>query len=222
MKNAIVMAALLAISSVHAQDYSATANNTANSASQSAAGAISGASGNITSIGGSDLGVNISESVTTKGSDMGGMVPNVFAPSLTAGSNLCAMSLSFGGAGSGFGLTIGGTYESAECNVRESLRVMSAMLRADGNVQSASILKSISCQSVIYWDSLELAAMETGNTDLACKNERPKRVGQFVLRNPDELPASYEVETAEAPTVEDGSTASVNGGSASVWDNPYL
>ncbi len=192
MRYAYIMAGLLAISSVHAQDYSATSNNTAASQSQSAAGAISGASGNLTSIGGTELGVTQSESVYSEASDMGDMVPNVFAPSLTAGSNLCAMSLSAGGSGGGFGITLGGTYESNECNVREGLRVMGAMLRKDGNVQSASILKSISCQSVLYWDSLELAAIETGNTDLACKNERPKELGRFQLRPVADLPRAYD------------------------------
>ncbi len=199
MKNALFMAALLAIGSVHAQDYSATANNTAASQSQSAAGAISGASGNITSIGGSDLGVTISESATTEGSDMNDMVPNVFAPSLTAGSNLCAMSLSAGGSGGGFGLTLGGTYESNDCNVRENLRVMGALLRKDGNTQAASILKNISCQGVILWDAMELAAMETGNADLACKNERPKEMGRFQLRPVADLPKPYDTVVVEIP-----------------------
>lgn len=212
MKNAIVVAALLAIGSVHARDYSATANNTAASQSQSAAGAISGASGNITSIGGSDLGVTISESATTEGSDMNDMVPNVFAPSLTAGSNLCAMSLSAGGSGGGFGITLGGTYESKECNVRENLRVMGALLRKDGNQQAASILKSISCQSTLYWDSLELAAIETGNADLACKNERPKRVGRFELRPVADLPRGYDAVVSDNQNIRDESEVAVHGG----------
>lgn len=212
MKYAITLAAFLAVSSVYAQDYSATSNNTAASQSQSAAGAISGASGNITSIGMGGTTLSTQSTTYADESPLSDMVPNVFAPSLTAGSNLCAMSLSAGGSASGWGITLGGTYESSECNVRDSLRVMGAMLRTDGNPQAASILKSISCQSVIYWDSLELAAIETGNADLACKNERPRRMGRFELRPVADLPRGYDAVVSDNQNIREQEEIAVQGG----------
>lgn len=188
MKNTIALAAVLLISSgfAVAQEASVNTNAVSGAASKSASGAAS--LGNHTTV---TVPLTMTETSTSKGSDLDETVPNVFAPALTAGSNNCALSVSGGASGAGFGVSLAAAYESGECNVRESLRVMGGMLRTENNPQAASILKAVACQSVIYWDSLELAAIEIGNADLACKNERPKELGRFELRTPQQLPASY-------------------------------
>jgi hypothetical protein len=55
-------------------------------------------------------------------------VPNVFAPGLAAaGSEVCLGSVSGGGSGSGFGLTIGGTFVDRECQLRLNARTLATL-----------------------------------------------------------------------------------------------
>jgi hypothetical protein len=55
-------------------------------------------------------------------------VPNVFAPGLAAaGSEVCLGSVSGGGSGSGFGVTIGGTFVDRECQLRLNARTLATL-----------------------------------------------------------------------------------------------
>ena len=55
-------------------------------------------------------------------------VPNVYAPALAAaGSEVCLGSASAGGAGAGFGLTIGGTIVDQECQLRMNARTLATL-----------------------------------------------------------------------------------------------
>lgn len=67
--------------------------------------------------------------------------PGVFAPGLTAaGLNSCAGSLSAGGAGTGLGIALGGTYELEECTIRQNAAALA------GLGQNAAALEML-CQS---------------------------------------------------------------------------
>jgi hypothetical protein len=64
---------------------------------------------------------NITENAATP-------VPNVFAPGLAAaGSEVCLGSVSGGGSGSGFGVTIGGTFVDRECQLRLNARTLATL-----------------------------------------------------------------------------------------------
>jgi hypothetical protein len=66
--------------------------------------------------------------ITTNSGDPGRTVPNVFAPGLAAaGSEVCLGSVSGGGSGSGFGLTIGGTFVDRECQLRLNARTLATL-----------------------------------------------------------------------------------------------
>jgi hypothetical protein len=55
-------------------------------------------------------------------------VPNVYAPGLAAaGSEVCLGSVSAGGAGAGFGLTVGGTIVDQECQLRMNARTLATL-----------------------------------------------------------------------------------------------
>ena len=55
-------------------------------------------------------------------------VPNVYAPGLAAaGSEVCLGSISAGGSGAGFGLTIGGTIVDRECQLRLNARTLAVL-----------------------------------------------------------------------------------------------
>jgi hypothetical protein len=55
-------------------------------------------------------------------------VPNVYAPGLAAaGSEVCLGSVSAGGAGAGFGVTIGGTFVDRECQLRLNARTLAVL-----------------------------------------------------------------------------------------------
>lgn len=55
-------------------------------------------------------------------------VPNVYGPGLTAaGSEVCLGSVSAGGAGAGFGLSIGGTIVDQECQLRMNARTLATL-----------------------------------------------------------------------------------------------
>src|SRR5664279_1518010 len=55
-------------------------------------------------------------------------VPNVYAPGLAAaGTEVCLGSVSAGGAGAGFGLSIGGTFVDKECQLRLNARTLATL-----------------------------------------------------------------------------------------------
>ena len=55
-------------------------------------------------------------------------VPNVYAPGLAAaGSEVCLGSMSAGGSGAGFGVTIGGTFVDRECQLRLNARTLAVL-----------------------------------------------------------------------------------------------
>jgi hypothetical protein len=55
-------------------------------------------------------------------------VPNVYAPGLTAaGTEVCLGSLSAGGAGAGFGVTLGGTMVDRECQLRLNAKTLAVL-----------------------------------------------------------------------------------------------
>jgi hypothetical protein len=65
---------------------------------------------------------------TTPGTQIIKNVPNVYGPGLTAaGSEVCLGSVSAGGAGAGFGLTIGGTIVDQECQLRMNARTLATL-----------------------------------------------------------------------------------------------
>jgi hypothetical protein len=66
--------------------------------------------------------------ITNQASNLGQGVPNVFAPGLAAaGSEVCLGSVSGGGSGSGFGVTIGGTFVDRECQLRLNARTLATL-----------------------------------------------------------------------------------------------
>jgi alkylhydroperoxidase/carboxymuconolactone decarboxylase family protein YurZ len=65
---------------------------------------------------------------TTPGTQIIKNVPNVYGPGLTAaGSEVCLGSVSAGGAGAGFGVTIGGTIVDQECQLRMNARTLATL-----------------------------------------------------------------------------------------------
>ena len=55
-------------------------------------------------------------------------VPNVYAPGLAAaGAEVCLGSVSAGGSGAGFGVSIGGTYVDTECQLRLNARTLATL-----------------------------------------------------------------------------------------------
>lgn len=55
-------------------------------------------------------------------------VPNIYAPGLAAaGAEVCLGSVSAGGAGAGFGLSIGGTFVDKECQLRLNARTLATL-----------------------------------------------------------------------------------------------
>lgn len=52
--------------------------------------------------------------------------PGVYAPGMDAGTNNCAVSMSGGGSVTGFGISLGATWESEDCNERNWIALMSA------------------------------------------------------------------------------------------------
>jgi len=88
---------------------------------------------------------------TVKASDLGKMVPNVMAPSLTTTlTETCMGSTSFGGSGSGFGFSFGTTWRDSAC-VR---RLDSRQLAAFNDMGTA---REIMCASTIVREAAKRA-----------------------------------------------------------------
>lgn len=105
----------------------------ASSSSTSNSGAVSSVVDKSTTM----LTANPEQNLNIEAPDMGDMVPNVYAPSLTTG--VCMGSVSGGGSGSGFGISFGSTVNDEECQ----LRMNSIRLQQLG-MDKASVL--IMCQ----------------------------------------------------------------------------
>jgi len=88
-------------------------------------------------------------------------VPNVYAPGLAAaGSEVCLGSVSAGGAGAGFGLTIGGTYVDRECQLRLNARTLATLgypaaaretMCLDPDVRQAMLAAGTPCRADSYY-----------------------------------------------------------------------
>jgi alkylhydroperoxidase/carboxymuconolactone decarboxylase family protein YurZ len=82
-------------------------------------------------------------------------VPNIYAPGLTAaGTEVCLGSVSAGGAGAGFGLSIGGTFVDQECQLRLNAKTLATLgyavaareeMCADGQVRAAMLAAGTPC-----------------------------------------------------------------------------
>jgi hypothetical protein len=87
-------------------------------------------------------------------------VPTVYAPGLAAaGSEVCLGSVSAGGAGAGFGVTIGGTFVDRECQLRLNARTLAVLGYAraaretmclDADVRAAMAAAGTPCAADAY------------------------------------------------------------------------
>ena len=109
-------------------------------------------------------------------------VREAFAAGTTAGgSNPCVVSIGGGGSGSGFGFNFSQAYNDGECQIRESVRLMSAIVKGD-DPQNQIFLREVTCQSTIYWDAMERTYAETGDMRFYCDNPRPE-YGKLEIRD---------------------------------------
>jgi len=101
---------------------------TTNSTSGSDANATSGSNSNSGANSNQRQGQSVTYYQTTPADQTIKNVPNVYGPGLTAaGSEVCLGSLSAGGAGAGFGLTVGGTIVDQECQLRMNARTLATL-----------------------------------------------------------------------------------------------
>ena len=135
-------------------------------------GGTSGASGSGAPAIGSSLNYNYSSTNNSKveAVDLRDTVPSMWAPGLGGGgSNPCVVSGSGAAVGSGFGISIGGSWNDGECQIRESLRVLGGQL--NGKAREAQVLqKNIACQSDIMRMALNQTARETGQASMKCSS----------------------------------------------------
>ena len=134
----------------------ATAPNSATSQSQAAAGAASIAGSNASNAGNAQI-INFP---STPAEQTIKNVPQVYAPGLAAaGSEVCLGSLSAGGSGAGFGLTIGGTFVDRECQLRLNARTLAVLgypvaaretLCLDADVRQAMLAAGTPCAADRY------------------------------------------------------------------------
>jgi len=100
----------------------------ATNASNSDASATSGSASNSGANSNQRQGQSVTYIQTTPETQIIKNVPNVYGPGLTAaGSEVCLGSVSAGGAGAGFGLTIGGTIVDQECQLRMNARTLATL-----------------------------------------------------------------------------------------------
>ncbi len=99
-------------------------NSNSNSNATSGSTSTSGANSNQRQL----QGQSVTYQETTPADQTIKNVPNVYAPALAAaGSEVCLGSASAGGAGAGFGLTIGGTIVDQECQLRMNARTLATL-----------------------------------------------------------------------------------------------
>jgi len=165
----ILFTLVLALAMVSTQ---AIADANANSQSGSIAGSQSGAVGSINN--GIEAGyINASTNVS-EAADLGDSVPGVFSAGVTAGgSNPCIVSVGGGASGSGFGINFARAYNDGECQIRESLRLMVAILPNNNDKGSQMLIRETACQSDVYWQSMERVYLTTNDPRFLCTNPRP-------------------------------------------------
>ena len=116
-----------------------------------------------------DFGTQISN-----GADLSKSIPSVFAAGTTAGgSNPCVVSVGFGGSIAGGGLNFSQAYNDSECQVRESLRLMVAILPNSNDKGSQMLIRETACQSDVYWQAMERVFISTKDRRFLCTNPRP-------------------------------------------------
>jgi len=172
----------------------AFADSSANSGSSSNSGASAGSSANgynngqgqALILGGGQAGINggeagvgafatVDRSIThIEASDLGDAVPGVFSAGVTAGgSNPCVVSVGGGASIAGGGFNFARAFNDGECQVRESLRLMVAILPNNNDTGSQMLIRETACQSDIYWQSMERVYINTNDSRFLCTNPRP-------------------------------------------------
>lgn len=147
--------------------------------SESASGAISGAESQAGAIGMID---NSSFASTTEADNLHDLAPGVFAAGVTAGgSNPCIVSVGGGLSIGGGGFNVANAYNDSECQIREALRLMTAIsaqpTQQDGALNNQVLLREIACQSIVYWDAMERTYFQTMDDRYYCSNPRPEDPG---------------------------------------------
>jgi len=113
-------------------------------------------------------------STNIESSDLGDAVPSVFAAGVTAGgSNPCVVSIGGGVSVSGGGFNYTQAYNDGECQIRESLRLMVAILPNNADKGSQMLIRETACQSDVYWQSMERVYIKTQDDRFLCSNPRP-------------------------------------------------
>ena len=158
----ILFTMVLALCMVSTQAF-ADSNANANSGSLSASGSQSGA-----------IGMIDQSHTTVEAADLGDSVPSVFAAGVTAGgSNPCVVSVGAGASASGVGINFARAYNDGECQIRESLRLMVAILPNNNDKGSQMLIRETACQSDVYWQSMERVYLTTQDDRFLCSNPRP-------------------------------------------------
>jgi len=139
------------------------------------------------------------------GSDLSKSVPSVFAAGVTAGgSNPCVVSVGFGGSIAGGGVNFSQAYNDAECQVRESLRLMVAILPNSNDKGSQMLIRETACQSDVYWQAMERVYIGTQDERFLCTNPRPESK-PIAIRDP----SRETVETVKhVPTISESDVVS--------------
>jgi len=110
----------------------------------------------------------------SRGSDMSDNAPGVFSAGVTAGgSNPCVVSVGGGVSGPGYGVNFARAYNDGECQIRESLRLMVAILPNNNDTGSQMLIRETACQSDVYWQSMERVYIQTNDDRFLCTNPRP-------------------------------------------------
>lgn len=151
----------------------------------SLSGAISGSESNALSgtvaSGNSSQGQSISINSTVPSNTTATIknVPNVYAPGLAAaGSEVCLGSMSVGGAGAGFGFTIGGTMSDRECTLRLNAKTLAILgyteaaretMCLDDNVRRAMVAAGTPCASDRGYRGVSAMASASGSDAQAAR-----------------------------------------------------
>ena len=160
----ILFTMVLALCMVSTQAF-ADANAGSKSSGVGIAGSTSGAIGMID---------NSQSSVVSEAADLRDTVPSVFAAGVTAGgSNPCIVSVGAGASFSGGGVNFTRAYNDGECQIRESLRLMVAILPNNNDKGSQMLIRETACQSDVYWQSMERVFLKTSDDRFLCSNPRP-------------------------------------------------
>jgi hypothetical protein len=109
-------------------DQNLTGNNSLQNNNNAAGGSVRGSGNSHQSQGNNNGTQALTLNSTTPSTQTIYNVPNVYAPGLAAaGAEVCLGSVSAGGAGAGFGVSIGGTYVDTECQLRLNARTLATL-----------------------------------------------------------------------------------------------